>query len=488
MVFMVLAAGNWESFGSNLNNAFYFVIDKIVDLMVFFMERAREIGRLALFIALLTAALNYVLTGTGLKENLIKILKATLFFIIIVNVYPRVIGWITYYTFSLARDSVYKDVKEHFDAVTSETEVSYEIVVRDYDYNNLDFNMYHSHLYNMPTQTVTARWMQQIRGNDQSRLFSDLVQDLNNKKTGMNFVVVAPAGVMKIVFFLAEECLGFADTREGVLQIPEFSRILKGIGCAVLLIFTGAFALLEYIVCLLEFMLVASVGIILLPLSIWEGSKFMAEGFIKAVLGFTLKLLFCNLAIFLCLYGFISLFYIITAKQEDGAMGFQGTAVQIIFIVFSSLLFFFVCKSAPGVAQSLVTGSPSLTGAGAIGAVAGAVGAVAGVAGLAKSAGSKVASTGAAVIGGGVSIGTKAAGVLSEAGSAAKAAGLDGGDRGNQAAAFLSSLGQQASRGIARSIYGGQSQDRTLGEMNDAGRQRGAIRGKDHMDKVRRNL
>jgi len=474
---------NWESFGLNVNNAFYFVIDKIVNLMVFFMERSREIGRLALLIALLTAALNYALTGTGLKENIIKILKATLFFLIIMSVYPRIIGWITNYTFSLAQGSIYKTVKEHFDAVTSEVEHSYTFIVPT---NEFDPDMYHSNQFKTGYNSYTNRYMQQIKGNDKSALFSELTKDLEHKPTGMNYTVVVPASVLKIVFFIAGECLGFADDREksALLQLPDFSRVLKGIGCAVLLIITGSLALLEYIVCFLEFMLVASVGIILLPLSIWEGSKFMAEGFIKAILGFTLKMLFCNLAIFLCLYGFITLFYIIAAKQDGEAMGFQGTPEQIIFIVFTSLLFFFICKSAPGVAQSLVTGSPSLTAAGAIGAVAGAAGAVMGAAGLAKSAGSKLSGAGGAIVGGGVKI----AGVLSEARAASKAAGLDGGDKGNQAAAFMHSIVKSGSQGLARSIYGSQSGGRSLGEMFKDKKQAGTNAGKQHMDNVRKKL
>ncbi|GAB6391799.1 MAG: hypothetical protein MdMp014T_1172 [Treponematales bacterium] len=48
--------------------------------------------------------------------------------------------------------------------------------------------------------------------------------------------------------------------------------------------------------------------------------------------------------------------------------------------LFTCLLFFYLCKSAPGLAQSLLTGTPSLSAAGAVGAVAGAAGAVAGTA------------------------------------------------------------------------------------------------------------
>jgi hypothetical protein len=94
------------------------------------------------------------------------------------------------------------------------------------------------------------------------------------------------------------------------------------------------------------------------------------------------------------LYGFVSLLYTISA-------GFQGYPDQIIFIFFVCLLFYFICKSAPVLAQSLLSGSPSLNGAGAISAVSGAVAAAGATMGLAKKVGGTVAGgTAKAAVGG----------------------------------------------------------------------------------------
>jgi len=424
-------------------------------------------------IAILSAALNYALTGTGLKENIIKILKATLFCIIVLALYPRIIGWISWYTSDLAQRSIYKHVKDHFNTVTNTVLQSYDVVIPSGSGNVLQPNQNVTDYYKFTNYYYTNIIL------DKSHLFSDLIEEntFTIKGVVIKYTVVSPANVLKIVFFIAGECIGFADNKK-ITVIPDFSRILKGLICAGVIIFTGAFALLEYVVCFLEFMLVASVGIILLPMSIWEGSKFLSEGFIKAIFGFFIKLLFCNLAIFLLIYGFITLFYIIAYKPEGGqAMGFQGNLEQIIFITFSCMLFLFICKSAPGIAQSLLTGSPSLTGAGAVGAVAGAVGAVAGAAGMAKGAVSKTAGTGGALVGGIA----KTGGTLIEAGAAAKAAGAAG---NSKSGAFMRSLARNASQGLARSIYGNQSEDRatgktkTLGDINNEIKTEGTTTGR----------
>jgi type IV secretory pathway TrbL component len=271
----------------------------------------------------------------------------------------------------------------------------------------------------------------------------------------MDYTTVAPAAVIKVVLAIAGECIKYADDDKKKL-IPEFSRILKGLICAFFAMLTGVFALLEYLVCFLEFMLVASVGVILFPLSLWEGSKFMAEKFVGAILGFFIKLLFCNIAIFLMLYGFVSLFYIISAN------GFTGGPDHIIFIIFTCLLFFFICKSIPGIAQSLLTGTPSLSAAGAIGAVGGMVAAAGATMHMAKNMGNAGKAIGGAVAGGTAKTAFAAHGLMSQASAAAGAVRSAGGGIADQAGAFGSSVlstGRDAfsagKLGLTRSLLGG---------------------------------
>jgi type IV secretory pathway TrbL component len=450
-----------EILSSNIDNAFYFVIDKIISLQGYFIIQARSIGRIVLLIAILSAALNYALTGTGLKENIIKILKATLFFLIVIVAYPRIIGWITSYTYSLAAGSVGNSVKSYFEAKTEKIE--YTIAVGQYAGRTStivydDKQNYTINKDNYTSHEFTASYYRQL---DNRGLFSNITTtrsvNVNNYK--LDYTTVAPASVVKVLFLLASSCIDFADgAKSGKLpDVSEFSKVLKGLICAFFLILTGVFALLEYLVCFLEFMLVASVGVILFPLSIWEGSKFMSEKFIGAIVGFFMKLLFCNIAIFLLLYGFISMFYIINEQKFNGEPG------QIAFIIFTCLLFFYICKSAPGIAQSLLTGTPSLSASGAISAVGGAVAAAGATMGLAKSAGGLASKAAGAVAGGGAKAIGSTAGSLIEANAAGKAVEELGGTEKQQRGAFWSSIGNDVgdsfkggALGLARSLIGGK--------------------------------
>jgi len=421
----------WSSkFDVSVNNAFYFVIDKLVDLQNSFLGHALSIGKVVLLIAILSAVLNYALTGTGLKENIIKILKATVFFFIVISAYPNIIGFITSYTFKMAEDSIYEAVKDHFNTVVDTVTDEYRTSVS---------------LTHTPTVSGRTQYMNFTREvfrsvtNDNEKLFSNLsIVRKHQLKSGytLEYTVVPPASVIKIVFFLAGECFEYADNAKKLTVFPEFSVVLKGLVCAFFLILTGVFALLEYIVCFLEFMLVASVGVILFPLSIWEGSKFMAEKFIGAIVGFFLKLLFCNIAIFLMIYGFVSLFY-----TMHNVGGFTADVDQIVYIIFVCIMFFFICKSAPGLAQSLLTGTPSLSASGAISAVGGAVAAAGAVAGAVGGAAQKA---GRAAYG----IGGNIAG----AGQAAREVRAQGGTGSQQAGAFLNSFGRSTGDSVQSSL------------------------------------
>lgn len=407
-------ADGWTAGSNQVNESFYFVIDKIIDLQEYFIAQAKGIGRIVFFIAVSSAALNYALTGTGLKENLIKIFKAVVFFLVVIGLYPAIIGWITKITFDYALGSVYPSVEKYFNGIVEEVRTETLAFSIGRETNQQSDNSYAGNTFTSSNNgsdgtvyySATRQMLVEVQKFDPN-LFSDIT--VTRTRGGLTYTTVAPANMFKILLLLAEDTLKFSDTNKPFSISAGISRALKGLVCAAFVIATGVFAILEYLVCFLEFMLVASVGVILFPLSIWEGSKFLSEKFIGAIVGFFMKMLFCNIAIFLLLYGFISIFY----TFSEG--GFTGGADQIIFIVFTCLLFFYICKSAPAIAQSLLTGTPSLSATGAISAVTGAVGGAMAAGKLAKKIGGAAAGATGAVTGG------AAKGLLGFAGSMAEA-------------------------------------------------------------------
>ena len=417
-----------------LNTAFFFVADKLVDLQRFFMEQAWIIARYVLTIAILSAAINYALTGQGIKENIIKIGKAFVFFVLIMGMYPRIIGRITAWTFEKAHVSTYVSIERYLrssreEIAVGETETATPSRIRS---------------------TWGRRSTQSTRiseDRDPSRYFSGVIKRRTYDK--FTYTVVAPAAALEIILLVAGECIRSADEAPNRGIFPDLGRVIKGYVCGFMVIFAGVLAVIEYLIAFLEFILVTGVGIILFPLSLWEGSKFMAEKLIGAIIGFFVKLLFCNICVFLLLYGFMAL------AKDYTTTPFTGQPDEIVVVIFTSFLFFFLCRSAPGLAQSLLTGAPSLSAAGAIGAAASAVGAARGVMGLAGKVG-KAGATGLAQ----TAVG--AGGMLKQADKAAETVRELGGTAGQQAGAFMKSMGGSAkeaalSKGhdLMRSLLGG---------------------------------
>jgi type IV secretory pathway TrbL component len=178
-----------------------------------------------------------------------------------------------------------------------------------------------------------------------------------------SYSTVAPAFALDSVFLIASECFRFAEN----FSWRNPLKIFNGAICGFAVILVGCFCVLEYLLSYVEFMFVSSVGIILFAFSLWDGSKFMAEKYIGAMLGFFIKLLFSTICIFLMLYLYVTLASSYTHRS------FTGDVLQVIVLLFSSLLVFYICKSAPNLAQSLLSGTPSLSAAGAIGMVASTV-------------------------------------------------------------------------------------------------------------------
>jgi hypothetical protein len=342
---------------NGINKAFFFVIDKIIELQAFFVKEAWNVGKVALLISVCSAAVNYGLTGTGLKENIIKIGKAVVFFAIVMGAYPRIVSWITIYTFDLARGSTYSSMSAYLNNTSA------AVIIKSNDRKAAEGRATYGNVI------TTSR----------DKYFGPLI--VNRSFTSpsgklFNYSSVAPVAVLQAMLLVAGECMRPAD-EVGFFDVGEkISKLLIGLICAIGVILCGSFALLEYLMAFMEFIFVSSVGILFFPLSLWDGSKFVAEKFISALLGFFIKMLFCTICVFLTIYGFLSL-----AMQFTDSP-FEGLIDQVLMIIFSCLLFFYISKSAPAMAQSLMTGSPSLNAAGAIGTAVMAGGALAGAAGV----------------------------------------------------------------------------------------------------------
>ncbi|MDR2865341.1 MAG: type IV secretion system protein, partial [Spirochaetaceae bacterium] len=234
---------------------------------------------------------------------------------------------------------------------------------------------------------------------------------------------LSPNVSLKMILFTVVAILD-KSTQYGIWELPQ---LILNLLCAICVVVCGIFALCEYFICTLEYCLVTGVGVLMLPFMLWDGTKFLSEKFMSALVGFFLKLLFCTICVLLTLYGFLGM----------AITPYTGAIEEIVSKVFLCVFYFLLCKQGPNLATALLTGTPTLNMGAAVGAAAGAGAAV------------------GAIFGKGAGLAAKgtfgAAGAITQAASAGGAAGLLGGSGKDKFGAVMSSFGNSAMEGLKSS-------------------------------------
>jgi hypothetical protein len=420
-----------------LNNAFFNVLEKLIDLQPHFIAWAWNIARVVMLIALGFICVKHAISGQGLKEGLVKLGMSFTLFAIIINSYPRIIQKGNEMMYDMASSSTYDGGL-----------ASYFITQKQKIITTAETTTWQGHY------ATTIMKSEKVPDGEPRNYFNELFVTRTheiggNEESKYAYTTLAPKAALEIILLVAGEALRLPERTSGIAE--KLGAFFTGMIVGLAVMITGVFGICEYLICMLEFMLVTSVGVILLPFMLWDSSKFLTEKLIGAIVGFFVKLLFCNICIFLMLYGFMML----AVNYTETA--FTGTANEILQTLFTCVLFFLICKSGPNLAQSLLTGSPSLNSGAAFAAVGGAVAGAAGAMGLAGKAGSVLA-------GGAAKTGFAAVGAATQAGAAAKAVGELGGSAKDKAGAMLSSLAGSAGEAmksggsnLAHSLLGGKA-------------------------------
>ena len=131
--------------------------------------------------------------------------------------------------------------------------------------------------------------------------------------------------------------------------------IMAGI-CCVCIIAAVAFALIQYVMCILEFTIVQGIGAGFIPFYLFDGTKDIPKKLVPVFTGFAIKIL----VIVICLMFVINMYLTFAADQISPSSGNMGWPAfgECIFIC---LLSFILTSNAPKIAMTLLTGQPQLS-------------------------------------------------------------------------------------------------------------------------------
>lgn len=144
-----------------------------------------------------------------------------------------------------------------------------------------------------------------------------------------------------------------SNTKFSIKKIGTY--VMAGI-CCLCIIFAVAFALIQYVMCILEFTIVQGIGAVFIPFYLFDGTKDIPKKLLPVFTGFAIKIL----VMVICLIFVINMYLNFAAEQispTSGSMGFPAFA-ECIFIC---LLSFVLTSNAPKIAMTLLTGQPQLS-------------------------------------------------------------------------------------------------------------------------------
>ncbi|GMO25806.1 MAG: hypothetical protein Ta2B_05580 [Termitinemataceae bacterium] len=458
-----------KDFFVNFDTPFDQITTQVCNLLPHFVVYAWGLAKIIILLAIGFAAIKHAINGDGLKDSVSKLAIAFIVLEILIGGdpyrtnYSKLINGMQRLVATMAKSSVYDskrmqalvekkqgEIKKLTEETRSISEDTLEII--NTTVKN-PFSIVANPFKAIQFQANAFKILSNVNAIKKADAFGVSVLDANMfDSTGS---VILPSKFIKIISVTAGEVF---EHESAWYDLPrKVVNLLAGLS----IILCGTLGGLQYFICILEFGLITSVGVFLLPCMLWDGTKFMAEKLFGALLGFFLKMLFCTITLLLMIYGFLGIL--------NPDVPYDNTFGYAITVIFSSIFYMMLCQSGPQLAVSLLTGTPQMSlmeGAKAVGAFAGA-----GV--LAAKGAQKVGHAGASVGFSALSAGVKAAaaGSVGGAGAALKslAGSASGGMKnmvGNVGRNLLAGGGTKGSGGGGGGSYGYNAADTKAGFMH----------------------
>lgn len=139
-------------------------------------------------------------------------------------------------------------------------------------------------------------------------------------------------------------------------QIKRIGNYIMAGVCCLCIILAVAFALIQYVMCILEFTIVQGIGAFFIPFYLFDGTKDIPKKLLPVFTGFAIKIL----VMVICLMFVINMYLTFAADQISPTSGNMGWPAfgECIFIC---LLSFILTSNAPKIAMTLLTGQPQLS-------------------------------------------------------------------------------------------------------------------------------
>lgn len=234
--------------------------------------------------------------------------------------------------------------------------------------------------------------------------------DLSLKtSSGQDTGFISPNAVFKVVI-LVTEIMAEAEATQiqesgikekvGAFLLPQIAlkklqNIILVAICSFGMIATCVFVLIQYIMAIIEYAIIASFAVILVPCMLFDGLRDLSNKILPSLMAQAIKLIMIIICMYWCILSFVQMGKNIILNDAAFDLKIFG------FVFFNLVLILAICSNAPKLACTLLTGQPQMSMGEFIGAGASLVAGAIGAAKVTAFAAKGVSAAGSAAIKGG---------------------------------------------------------------------------------------
>ena len=191
-------------------------------------------------------------------------------------------------------------------------------------------------------------------------------------KDGNDTMFISPAAMLRLSVFcgiVMWDRWNYEFTKEGdaigdgITKVGKhighffsmFPQLIELIFCQLVLIVAIVFAMIQYVMTIIEYVIVVSIAAIFLPLMLFDGTKDIPKKFIPVMISFMVKII----VMLICMYFVMYLLTQHTMNIITESWGVNLWAVCEVFFI--ATLCYVLTQNAPKIAQTILTGQPQLS-------------------------------------------------------------------------------------------------------------------------------
>lgn len=185
-------------------------------------------------------------------------------------------------------------------------------------------------------------------------------------KTGVEEgVMVSPAALIKTCVLVANIIMateenttdenGQTTKKQFVPTWQDIGRFIMSIIMVLGIILAGVFCCIQYCMCIFEYWIVTSLGVLFIPCILFDGTKTYASKLIQLYVAYFIKITIMLLCIFWTFSTYIN------AASNILTSARPVTMLNFAYVMFALILGFVVTQNAPQVAMTMLNGTPQLS-------------------------------------------------------------------------------------------------------------------------------